>query len=103
MAIPVDGEQKMGGFENTTRAIMTRDYVDCVKADVLLVHLDKGDIISGGSIMEMAWAYQLRIPIIAICPADCYYMRHPMLFEAISYRVDTVEQGVEIVKSILLP
>jgi len=101
--IPVDGEINLGGAENTTRAIMTRDYLDCIKADVLLINLTDKKNISCGTVIEMAWAWDRRIPNIVICPVDCYYTKHPMITEMINYRVDSVEEGVEIVKSILLP
>jgi nucleoside 2-deoxyribosyltransferase len=102
--ILIDSESKKGGPESTNKAIMTRDFIDCVRADAILANLsDIPNIISGGTCMEFGFAYARQIPIIAIVQADSYYMRHPMMYEAINYRVDTLDQGIEVVLSLLLP
>ena len=102
--IDIDSEKALGGPENTTRAINMRDYLDTIKAEALLVFLDTTTPMpSMGTIAEMAWAWDRRIPIICCVPENSVYMRHPMISEFITYRVDTIEEGVKIVVSVLLP
>lgn len=102
--IGIDSEKEIGGPENTTRAINMRDYLDTIRADALLVFLDTSTPIpSGGTIAEMAWAWDRRIPTICCVPENTYYTNHPMISEFITYRVNTIEEGIKIVVSVLLP
>ena len=102
--IATDSEKTIGGPENTTRAINTRDYLDTTKADCLLVFLDTTTPLpSMGTVAEMAWAFDRRIPIVCCVPEDSIYMQHPMVSEFITYRVDTIDEGIAIVVSVLLP
>lgn len=102
--IAIDSEKVLGGAENTARAINMRDYLDTIKADALLVFLDTSTPMpSGGTIAEMAWAWHLRIPVVCCVPDDTYYTNHPMISEFITYRVDTIDEGIGIVVSVLLP
>jgi len=102
--ISLDSEKEMGGPENTNKAINMRDYLDCIKADAILAFLDvTTPYPSGGTIIEFAWAWHLRIPIIAAVPDNTYYTNHPMISELITYRVDTIDEGIKIVASVLLP
>ena len=102
--IEIDGETKLGGPENTAQAINMRDYLDTINANALLVFLDMSTPMpSMGTCAEMAWAWDRRIPVICCVPADSVYMRHPMISQFITFRVDSVDEGVDIVTSILLP
>ena len=102
--IAIDSEKEIGGPENTTRAINMRDYLDTTKADLLLVFLDvTTPLPSMGTVAEMAWAFDRRIPIVCCVPEGSIYMRHPMVSEFITYRVDTIDEGIAIVTSVLLP
>lgn len=102
--IAIDSEKAVGGAENTPRAINMRDYLDTIKADCLLVFLDTSTPMpSGGTISELSWAWHLRIPTVVCVPDDTYYTNHPMISEFITYRVDTIDEGIGIVVSVLLP
>ena len=102
--IAIDSEKEIGGPENTTRAINMRDYLDTTRADILLVYLDiKTPLPSMGTVAEMAWSFDRRIPVVCCVPEDSIYMRHPMVSEFITYRVDTINEGIDIVVSVLLP
>ena len=102
--IAIDSEKDIGGPENTPKGINMRDYLDTIKADALLVFLDTSTPMpSGGTIAEMSWAWHLRIPVICCVPDNTYYTNHPMISEFITYRVDTIDQGIDIVISVLLP
>lgn len=87
----------------TTKGIMTRDHNDCVKADALLINFKGIKKPSIGTAMEMAWAYDKHIPIVVVCEEDNPNIMHPMVAETVHYRVDTMEEGIELIKLILLP
>jgi len=96
----------MDHWENpmaTSKGIMSRDHNDCVTADVLLVNLLGQTRGSLGTVMEIAWAFDRRIPVVMVAEPDNTHVLHPMLIEAINFRVDNLEDGIEIVKHILLP
>lgn len=88
---------------NTTRGIMTRDYTDCIRADVLLINLAGAKTISAGTAMEMAWAYHKHIPVVVICePEGNPHLSHPMIRETVDFSFPTLEGAIEMVASILL-
>ena len=109
----LDNEEKISVVANTythplatSRGIMARDYNDCKTCDVILVNLlpcaETGKP-TLGTVMEMAWAYAFQKPLVVIAKDDDEHVLHPMISEAISYHVPTIEQGLKIVKAILCP
>jgi len=80
---------------STSRGIMTRDYFDVSRCDLVLANLLGADTVSIGTVMELAWAYQRRIPTVVVCE-DGNPHEHPMVLEAASYRVMTLAEGLEI-------
>lgn len=87
----------------TSRGIMTRDFNDCTTADVLLVNFLGTQTVSAGTAMELAWAYNNHIPTVVVAEADNIHLKHPMLKEAVDFRVESLLEGVDVVRSILLP
>lgn len=88
---------------STSKGIMARDYNDCVKADALLINFSGTETISLGTAMELAWAYHLHIPTVVIGPASNVNIAHPMAHEAIKFRVDTLEEAVALIRTIIQP
>jgi nucleoside 2-deoxyribosyltransferase len=86
---------------STARGIMTRDRYDCTNCDVLLVNFLGAKRISVGTVMEIAWADLCRTPTIVAMEKDNIH-RHAMVDEAVGFRVDTLEEAVEITKGILV-
>lgn len=86
----------------SSRGIMTRDFFDCTRSDLIVVNLFEAPIISIGTIMEIAWAFQNRTPIICIMEAGNMH-EHPMISEAIGFPVTNLEEAVDIAQSILWP
>jgi len=87
---------------SNTRGITTRDRWDVKTADVVIANLLNTKIASIGTCLEMAWADLQRTPIIAIMEPEGNPHEHAMLSEIISYRVETVEQALEVAKKILV-
>jgi len=96
-----DYEYAQLGVMSTSRAIMTRDHFDCTRCSVLLVNLLGARRISIGTVMEIAWAWMARIPIVLVMEPESNPHEHGMLREATGFRVQTLEEGLLIVKSII--
>ena len=96
-----------GSYENdpmiTARAIMTRDHFDCQRCDVVLCNLQGALRVSIGTTMEIAWAFAYRKPLVVIMEPEGNVHDHPMVTEALAYRVGDLGAALAIVKSILLP
>jgi nucleoside 2-deoxyribosyltransferase len=88
---------------STSKGIVTRDYFDVSTSDAVLVNLLGAERVSIGTVMEIAFAWYHRIPLVLICEEDNIHWKHPFINEMVSYRVDTLQDGVDIVASILLP
>lgn len=85
---------------SSPRGIMCRDHNDATTCDVMLIYLFGAKKISVGTVMELAWAYQNRTPVVCVMEAGNVH-EHPMVAEAIDFRVDTLDEAVKVVKSIL--
>lgn len=97
---------------STSRAITTRDRFDCVRADTLLVNLLGAERVSIGTVMEIAWADAARVPVVLVMePAveentglvasKGNVHEHAMLRECVGFRVQTLDEGLNVVKAIL--
>lgn len=85
---------------STARGIMTRDYFDCCRCDFLVINLSGASRVTIGSCMELAWAFMRQIPVIAIMEAEGNIHEHPMVNEAISYKVQTVEEAAYVANAL---
>jgi hypothetical protein len=97
---------------STSKGVLRRDHHDAITSQAVLLNLlpAVGPII--GSTMEVAWAFDRHIPIICVCPVNFFKgtnpvahqcVEHGMLQEAIDFRVDTLDEGIEAVRTLLLP
>lgn len=94
----------------TSRGIMARDFNDVKRADALLVNLLGLTKPSLGTCMELAWAYALQKPAVVVMEREGDVTNgfqnnphdlHPMLHEAMPFRVETLEEGVDVVATVL--
>lgn len=84
------------------RGIMCRDRNDCCGASVLLVNFLDATTVSIGTVMEIAWANKLQIPIVVVLPNPCYDIHdHPMLRQAYDYVCSSLAEAVHITKTII--
>jgi len=86
----------------TSRGIMTRDHYDCQSADLVFVNLSGASKVSIGTVMEIAWAYAYRTPIIMVRDESGAH-DHAMINEAVCYWADDVEDACALAAKILLP
>lgn len=85
------------GALTTGKAINRRDFFDCTRASALLVNLSGAQRVSVGTVMEIAWAYQKQIPTIVVMEKGNLH-HHVMLDECSTYIVETLEEGLAILK-----
>ena len=87
----------------TERGIMTRDFFDCTRSDLVIANLLDTKIVSIGTCMEIAWAYMNKTPLIVIMEEKGNLHDHPMIREATGFRVTTLEDAAGIVQTVLWP
>lgn len=86
----------------TAKGIMARDFNDVKRSNALLVNLLGLEKPSMGTIMELAWAYAMQKPAVVVMEATGNpHDNHPMLHEAMPFRVTTLEEGIDTVAVVL--
>jgi nucleoside 2-deoxyribosyltransferase len=65
------------------RSLWCRDYNDVHTADVLLVNLEDSNGVSIGTVFEIAWAKEMKKPVIVVMPQNNIH-NHPFIREATS-------------------
>lgn len=88
---------------SSDRGIMTRDHFDVMSSDAVLVNLLNTTERSIGTIMEIAWAFAYRKPLIVAMEKEKNPHEHPMIREAIGFRFDNLDEAIYATKAILLP
>lgn len=93
--------ETLGAFFRS-EGIMTRDFNDVRRCDALLVNLLGLKKPSLGTIMELAWAYALQKPaVVAIEETGNPHDGHPMIHEAMPFRVASMDEAIESIAIIL--
>lgn len=87
---------------STSKGIFGRDKYDVMSADCILVNLLNAKIVSIGTMWEMAWANLLQKPIILVMEDEGNVHEHSFVLEGITYRVNNLDEGIELVKLTLL-
>jgi hypothetical protein len=98
---------------SSSRGIITRDRWDTTRCDIILANFLSAEQVSIGTVMELAWADLARVPSIVVMeptlPSTGTPVRpgnvheHSMVREATGFRVETLEEGLNVAKAILLP
>ena len=84
----------------THKAINTRDHNDVKTSDLVLVNFLGAKTISIGTVMEIAWAWSYKKPIVMITDEENIH-NHPMIRECVGFFADSLDQAVELVCDIL--
>lgn len=95
-----------GSYPNpmaTSRGIMTRDHFDVKTADLIFVNFLGAKKLSAGTVMELGWAYAYGKPVVCAIEPDDTVHAHPMIEEAIGYRLPTLDAAIAVTQAILLP
>lgn len=86
----------------TSRGIMTRDFNDVKSSDAGLINLLGLTKPSLGTIMELGWYYALQKPAIVVIERDGNpHDNHPMIHEAMRFRVETLDEAIDAVAIVL--
>lgn len=85
------------------RGIMTRDHYDCMTRDLVFVNLlGAGSRVSIGTVMEIAWAFAYRKPLVLAVESGSAH-EHPMIREATGFRVGSLDEAINVTRAVLLP
>lgn len=87
---------------SSQKGIMTRDRMDVMRSDMVLVNLLGTEKVSIGSVMEIAWADAFRKPVILVMEKDNLHS-HPMLREAAGFVVSNLDEAITIAIAVLSP
>lgn len=85
---------------SSPRGIITRDRFDTTRCDIVLVNFVGAKAVSIGTVMEIAWADLSRTPIICAMEKGNVH-EHAMISEALGFRVDTLDEAVNLAVAIL--
>lgn len=93
--------EKQGAFF-TSRGIMTRDFNDVRRSDAGIVNLLGTTKVSAGTVMELGWYFALQKPVVvAIEASGNPHDNHPMISEAMRFRVTSLEEAIDAVAIVL--
>lgn len=85
-----------------SKGIMTRDFNDVKTCDALLVNLLGLTKPSMGTVMELGWAFALQKPAIVVMERNGNpHDNHPMVLEAIGFRVETMDEAIDALAVVL--
>lgn len=79
----------------TDRGIMVRDHWDVSRCDAVLFYLKGAERVSIGTVMELAWAYAYRKPVVVVIEDEGNVHEHSMVREAIDYRVESLDEAIK--------
>lgn len=88
---------------SSQRGITARDRFDATRCDLLFVNFLGAKKVSIGTVLEIAWADSQRIPIILVMEDENNPHEHSMVRELCPFRVNNLEEGIEIAYKILMP
>lgn len=88
---------------SSSRGIITRDYNDCKRSDIVIANFLGAQKVSIGTVMEIAWAKAFQIPAIVVMEKEGNPHDHPMINESTGFRVDSLREAVDIATVLLMP
>ena len=84
----------------TAKGLTMKDYNDVDRSDALLVNFLGATKVSIGTVMEISRAAAKSIPVICVMEEDNLH-RHPILNQACGVIITSLEEGIEMIVSIL--
>jgi nucleoside 2-deoxyribosyltransferase len=98
---PLDGPAEKGSITlsaQTPRGILAQNLHYCTRAGIILCNFTGATRVSIGSIMECAWAFQLRKPLVVV--ADDHH-DHEMLNPATDFSCEGLDEALHVVRMLL--
>jgi hypothetical protein len=105
----LDDGNKLGADQPYTfplssdRASSTRNRVDTWRSSAILINLLNAEEVSIGTAMEIAWACDRGIPIVAAMEPEGNVHDHPMVRDCITVRVSSLDEAIEAVVELVSP
>ena len=103
-AFLIDHQNGIGGTDDnpltSDSGITVRDMWDVRRCDAVLFNLIGAKKVSIGTMVEYGWASAFNKPIVAAMEKQGNIHEHPMVRELSNFRVDTLESGLAIVRSL---
>lgn len=87
----------------TDKAILDRDHWDVMTSDLVLVNVLGAKAVSQGTDIELGFALAHRKLVVLIMEDQGNPHEHVMVTQIATYRVSSLDSGIEIVKAVLLP
>lgn len=81
-------------------AIMVRDYWDVISSDCVIINLLNTKKRTIGTLFELAWCYEHRIPAIVIMEEDSDF-QHPFVQEAAWVIVSSIDEAKDALELLL--
>ena len=81
--------------------ITSRARFDVMTCSVFLANLLGANAVSRGTMIEYGWADAFRKPIITVIEKNGNLHDRPLIREITGFRVDSLEEGLEVVRRIL--
>jgi len=109
---PVRGDHAMKGTDNiiynesddhilsTKKALNQRDYNDVKRSDIIFVNLLDTEVVSIGTVMEIAWARSFQIPVILVMEKENIH-NHPLLTYPAGYITNNIDEGIHVAISVV--
>lgn len=90
------------GCLSTPKGLTARDRFDTLRSELVLCNLLGTTKISVGSMIELGWADLARVPVV-LCMEKGNIHEHAMVQELSSWIVPTLDEGIEVIKDLLVP
>jgi len=87
------------------RGLVSRDRYDVQHADLMLLNLITDGTnrrVSIGSMIELGWANAFGTPVVLVTAEDVIYL-HEFLTAIPEWTVSTLQEGIEVCKTVLKP
>lgn len=89
------------GVLSQQQSAVARDRFDTQRVDVVLMNLLGAERVSIRSMVELGWADAARVPVVTIIEKTGNVHDHMFVHGLAGFRVETLDEGLNIVKAIL--
>ncbi len=83
------------------KGLTIRDRWDIMNCDVVLANLLGAKQVSIGTMIEYGWADAFRKPIISVIEKEGNVHDHCIVRELTGFRIETLEEGLHVVRALL--
>lgn len=87
---------------SSRRGLTTRDRMDVMRCDMVLINFDGADRVSIGTCIEVGWADAWRKPMVIVMDEKNLHY-HAMIRECAGFIVPTLDDAIKVVRHVLLP